>query len=211
MSQSHREKALHEGFSVTATERVAMASNLVPLCSTEPLGGTGRLSLEPVLLAVSFFGLARSNFCLSGRSSSEPADFAAVPHSASSFGMTHSHFCSSMSCSSVRSFVPVLFAACSRKCNGDAQAAMLHGWGNEEKWQWTGQKLRWSGAWRGVMKWWQGRDVKWVVFCFSEHSQLCAWCSPLRRWRRQSRFGAHYRLRWRELVSRAVCWRLCTC
>ena len=51
------------------------------------------------------------------------------------------------------------------------------------------------------MTWWQGSDVKWKVVCFSEHSQLCAWSSPLRLWRRLSRFGApHHRLSWRELV-----------
>ena len=37
-----------------------------------------QLSLEPAFLAVSFSGLAHTNFCLSGRLSSEPSDFAAV-------------------------------------------------------------------------------------------------------------------------------------
>ena len=82
VSQSHSESDPQTGFSVCAPmEQVAMAA-------TEPLGGTGRLFLEPVLLAVSFFGLAaRSIFCLSGRLSSEPADFAAVLLAASVFGM----------------------------------------------------------------------------------------------------------------------------
>ena len=43
--------------------------------------------------------------------------------------------------------------------------------------------------------------MKWKVICSSEPSQLCARNSPLRRWRRLSRFGApHQWLRWRELV-----------
>ena len=47
--------------------------------------------------------------------------------------------------------------------------------------------------------------MKWKVVCFSEHSQHCARSSPLRRWRRLSRFGApHYRLRWRERVLRCL-------
>ena len=68
VSWSHMESAPQAGSSVcTPTKQVAMAA-------TKPLGGTERLSFEPVLLAVSFFGLARSNFCLSGRLSSEPAE-----------------------------------------------------------------------------------------------------------------------------------------
>ena len=55
---------------------------------------------------------------------------------------------------------------------------------------WSGKILRWLGAWSGVMMWWQGSDVKLVVVCFSEYSQHRAWCSPLRQWRRLSRFGA---------------------
>ena len=63
-----------------------------------------------------------------------------------------------------------------------------------------GQKFEWLGAWSGVVKLWQGSDVKWKVVCSSERSQLCARSSPL-RWRRLSRFGApHHRRRWRELV-----------
>ena len=46
--------------------------------STEPFGGTERLSLENALLAISFFGLDKSIFCVTGRLSSELADFAAV-------------------------------------------------------------------------------------------------------------------------------------
>ena len=76
-----------------------------------------------VLLAVSFFGLARSDFCLSGCLSSEFADFAPVllaaswtgcvsldlaDCAASSLGRIHSHFCSSSRCLSGRNFVPVL-------------------------------------------------------------------------------------------------------
>ena len=142
---SNKESAPQEGSSVcTETERVAMAADLVPLCcSTELLGGTGRLSLEPVLLVV-----ACSNFCLCGRLSPEPADFAAVMLTASFLGLTHSwaclgracwlswcavlrlllrdaHFCSSSRCGLVRSFVPVPVAACTRKYN-DVQAAKLH-------------------------------------------------------------------------------------
>ena len=125
VNQSHRESSYSTEPAVcTATERSATAARLVPQCcsSTEHLGGTGRLSLEPVLLAVSFF----ANRCLSGRLTSEPADSDDVLCSASFIGMTHSHFCSSSRCSSVRSFVAVQQAACARKCSGDDQAAILH-------------------------------------------------------------------------------------
>ena len=61
-------------------------------CTTEPLGRTEQLSFGPVLLAVSFFGLARSGCCLSGLLSSEPADFAAVLLAATVFGRARSHF-----------------------------------------------------------------------------------------------------------------------
>ena len=115
---------------------------LVSQCcsSTEPFGRTKRPSLENVLLAISFFGLARSDFCVSGRLSSELADFAAVLLAASwtgratldpadcaatFLGITHSHCCSSSRYSTVRSFVPVLEAACTRQCRGEVDAAML--------------------------------------------------------------------------------------
>ena len=45
----------------------------LPRNGSPQLGRTGRLSLEPVWLAASFFGLTRSILCLSGRLSSEPA------------------------------------------------------------------------------------------------------------------------------------------
>ena len=63
VSQSHWEKTPQEGV-FTTTERVAMAANLVPLCcSTEPLGETGRLSLEPVLLVVANTTLVSITCC----------------------------------------------------------------------------------------------------------------------------------------------------
>ena len=45
--------------------------------STEPFGGTKRLSLENVLSAISFFGLTRCHFTWSGRTLPQPADSAA--------------------------------------------------------------------------------------------------------------------------------------
>ena len=101
-----------------------------------------RLSLENVLLAVSFFGLAKSIFCVTGRLSSELADFAAVLLAASwtgrvsldptgcaaSFlGIIHSHFCSSSRCSTVRSFVPFckLRAPESAKAKPSCHVALL--------------------------------------------------------------------------------------
>ena len=53
-------------FSLHPTEQVAIVA-------TEPLGRTGRLSLEPALLDVSCLGDARSNCCLSGRLSFDSA------------------------------------------------------------------------------------------------------------------------------------------
>ena len=73
------------------------------------------------LLATPFFRLAKSDFCVSGRLSSELADFAALLLAASGTGratfdpadcavsflrIIHSHFCSSSRCTTMRSFVP---------------------------------------------------------------------------------------------------------
>ena len=80
VSQSQKESSCSTESAVcTATERWALQC----CSSTEPFGGTERLSLENVFLATSFFGLARSDFCVSGRLSSELADFAAVVLAAS--------------------------------------------------------------------------------------------------------------------------------
>ena len=63
---------IYVGWSTTTTVVVVSRSQRESWCSTaEPFGGTRRLSLDNVVLAVSFFGLARSNVCLSGRLSSE--------------------------------------------------------------------------------------------------------------------------------------------
>ena len=64
-----------------------------------------------------------------GRATLDPADCAA-----SFLTIVHSHFCSSSPCNTVRSFVPVLFAACTRKCRGEAQAAMLTLLGKRVTW-----------------------------------------------------------------------------
>ena len=82
VSQSHRESdPLTESSVCTPTEQVAIAA-------TELLGRTGWLSSEPVPLAVSCLGLARSNCCLSGSLSSDPADFAPVLLAASVLELT---------------------------------------------------------------------------------------------------------------------------
>ena len=143
---------------------------------------TGRLSLENLLPAVSFCGLARSNFCLSGRLPPEPADFApvlpaasvfwAAPlplswsgrvtldpvdladmlYSASFLGIIHSHFCLSSRCGSARSFVPVLWAACTRMrrpcCTAEEAGQPVL----KEIALCRGQKLERLGAWSGVVK-----------------------------------------------------------
>ena len=122
VSQSHKESSCSTESAVcTATERFVLQC----CSSTEPFGGTERLSLENVLHAILFCGLAKSDFYVFGRWASELAAFAAVLLAASSSGREtldpvycaasflgiHSHFCSSR-CSTVRSFVPVLWAAC---------------------------------------------------------------------------------------------------
>ena len=144
VSQSQRESDPQTESSVcTAAERVAMTANWVPhCCTTEPLGRTGQLSVEPVLHGVSFFGATRCDCCLSGHLSAEPAVLAAVLlassileptqshfslcgrlsrepaggadvlYPASSLGMVHSHSCSSSLNTSARSQDPA--AACSR-------------------------------------------------------------------------------------------------
>ena len=75
--------------------QIALPRNRLPwLPFWSPFEWTGRLPIGKSLcsLAVSFFGLVRSNFCLSGRLSSKPVDFAAVLLAASVFGPARSHF-----------------------------------------------------------------------------------------------------------------------